>query len=330
MFLFYIPAKEVWFLKNREVSSRALSVWVATAMIGPVALVAARSSWSAVAVVATLCGVLCAAIYKAWGDRACHSKLVNVLFILWHIYAAAELASMASLCWPGRGSQLATSLVLIALAALSATKGERSASAVAAILCPLCAVIFAIVLACGIGNMHWSRVEVSTHPPAGSLIFVFLLPITAIVIPRKEQLSVGGFGIVGLLGTVLSIAVMGTLSLSVMLTKEDAFYEFSKSLDLFGAVQRFESIAAVGVMLSLYAMLSLLLSGVGSMAQQIRQGSGRWGALFGAAVSAAVVILDLRLSETTVAIVSILLWGFTAAAYGIICEKNQKKRDICS
>ena len=274
--------------------------------------------------------MLCAAVYKAWGDRACHSKLVNALFMLWHIYAAAEVASMASLCWPGRGSQLATSLVLIALAAISAGKGERSASAVAAILCPLCAVIFAIVLACGVGNMHWSRVEVSTRPPAGSLIFVFLLPITAIVIPRKEQLSVSGFGIVGFLGTVLSIAVMGTLSLSVLLTKEDAFYEFSKSLDLFDAVQRFESIAAVGVMLSLYAMLSLLLSGVGSMAQQIRQGSGRWGALFGAAVSAGVVILDLRLSETTIAVVSILLWGFTPAAYGIICEKNQKKRDICS
>lgn len=312
-------------MKNRELSSRALSVWVATAMLGPVSMVAARSSWSAVAVVATLCGVLCAAVYKAWGSSRCHSKFVNALLMLWHIYATAEVASMASLCWPGRGSQLATSLVLIVLAAFSATKGERSASAVAAILCPLCAVIFAIVLACGIGNIHWSRVEVSTHPPAGSLIFVFLLPITAIVIPRRQQLSAVGFGIVGLLGTVLSIAVMGTLSLSVMLTKEDAFYEFSKSLDLFDAVQRFESIAAVGVMLSLYAMLSLLLSGVGSMAQQIRQGSGRWGALFGAAVSAAVVILDLRLSETTVAIISILLWGFTPAAYGIICEKIRKK-----
>ena len=312
-------------MKNRELSSRALSVWVATAMLGPVSMVAARSSWSAVAVVATLCGVLCAAVYKAWGSSRCHSKFVNALLMLWHIYATAEVASMASLCWPGRGSQLATSLVLIVLAAFSATKGERSASAVAAILCPLCAVIFAIVLACGIGNIHWSRVEVSTHPPAGSLIFVFLLPITAIVIPRRQQLSAVGFGIVGLLGTVLSIAVMGTLSLSVMLTKEDAFYEFSKSLDLFDAVQRFESIAAVGVMLSLYAMLSLLLSGVGSMAQQIRQGSGQWGALFGAAVSAAVVILDLRLSETTVAIISILLWGFTPAAYGIICEKIRKK-----
>ncbi len=317
-------------MKNREVSSRALSVWVATAMIGPVALVAARSSWSAVAVVATLCGVLCAAVYKAWGDGICHSKLVNALLMFWHLYAAAEVASMASLCWPGRGSQLVTSLVLIALAALSASKGERSASAVAAILCPLCAVIFAIVLACGIGNIHWSRVEVSTHPPAGSLIFVFLLPIAAVVIPRRQQLSAVGFGMVGLLGTVLSIAVMGTLSLRVMLTKENAFYEFSQSLDLFGAVQRFESIAAVGVMLSLYAMLSLLLSGVGSMAQRIWQGSSQWVTLAGAAVSAGVVLFGLRFSEKTVAIASVLIWGFTAAAYGIVCGKNQKKRDICT
>ena len=328
MFPFCIPAKEVCCLKNREASSQALSLWLATAMIGPVALVAARSSWSAVAVAATLCGVLCAAIYKVWGNNICQSKFVNVLLMLWHIYATAEVASMASLCWPGRGSQLATSLVLIALAALSAGKGERSASAVAAILCPLCAVIFAIVLACGIGNMHWSRVEVSMHPPVGMLIFVFLLPIAAVTIPRRQQLSAGAFGIIGLVGTVLSIGVMGTLSLGVMLTKEDAFYEFSKSLDLFGVAQRFESLAAVGVMLSLYAMLSLLLSGVGSMAQQIRRGNGRWVMLLGAVVSAGVVIFGLRLSETTVAAVSVLIWGFAVAAYGIIIEKNKKKRDF--
>lgn len=317
-------------MKNREVSSRALSVWVTTAMIGPVALVAARSSWSAVAVVATLCGVLCATVYKAWRDGICHSKLVNALLMLWHIYAAAEVASMACLCWPGRGSQLATSLVLIALAALSASKGNRSASAVAAILCPLCALIFAIVLVCGIGNIHWSRVEVSTHPPGGMLIFVFLLPIASVAIPRSASPSVGGLALTGVLGLVLSVAVMGTLSLPVMLTQPDAFFEFSKSLDLFGVVQRFESIAAVAVTLSLYAMLSLLLSGVGSLAESIHRGSSRRAVLLGAAISAGIVILGLWLSEKTVAILSVGVWGFLSAGHEIFGGKKEKKRDICT
>lgn len=317
-------------MKNREVSSRALSVWVATAMVGPVALVSAGSSWSAVVVVAVLCGALCTAIYRSWGGSTCQSRIVNILFMLWHVYAVAVVASMACLCWPGKGSQIATALALITLGALSACKGGRSASAVAATLCPLCAVIFAIVLACGIGSMRWNRVEISTVPPGGMLIFVFLLPIASVAIPRSASPLVGGLALTGVLGLALSVAVMGTLSLHVMLTQPDAFFEFSKSLDLFGVVQRFESITAVAVTMSLYAMLSLLLSGVGSMAESIHRGSSRWAVLLGAAISAGIVILGLWLSEKTVAILSVGVWGFMGAAHRIFGGKKEEKRDICT
>ncbi len=315
-------------MKNREVSSRALAVWLATAMVGPVALVSAGSSWSALAVVVIVCGLLCAVVYKSWEGSVCNSKLVNVLFLLWNVYAVAVVASLACLCWPGEGSQITTSLVLIALASLSATKGERSACAVSATLCPLCAAIFAVVLASGIGSIRWDRVEVSTVPPGGMLIFVFLLPIAAVTIPRSANLSVGSLAFIGLLGIVLSVSVMGTLSLPVMLTKPDAFYEFSKSLDLFGVVQRFESVVAVAVTLSLYAMLSLLLSSIGSTAERVCPGSDKWAVLLSAALSMVIEVFELWLSAKATALVSIFVWGFLGATQQFFGEKKQKNLDI--
>lgn len=317
-------------MKSPEVSSRALTVWVTTAMVGPVALVSAGSSWSALAVVAILCGVLCAAVYKSWEGGVCNSKLVNVLFLLWNVYAVAAVASMAGQCWPGKESQIATSLVLIALGALSASKGERSACAVSATLFPLCAAIFAIVLICGIGSIRWDRVEVSTVPPGGMLIFVFLLPIAAVTIPRSANLSVGGLAFIGLLGIALSVSVMGTLSLPVMLTKKDAFFEFSKGLNLFGVVQRFEAVVAVAVTLSLYAMLSLLLSSIGSMAERVCPGSSKWAVHLSAVLSIVIEVFELWLSAKVTALVSIFVWGFLGAAQRIFGEKKKKNLDISS
>lgn len=312
-------------MKNREVSSKALSAWVAAAMFGPVALVSAGSAWSAVLVTAIVCSSLCLVAFRFGGDFACRSRIINVLFMLWNVYAVAAVAALACQCWPGKGSQIATALVLIALGAVSAYQSERSAAAVAATLCPLCAVIFAIVLSCGIGNVRWSRVEVSAIPPRGMLIFVFLLPIAAMAIRRSAEPSTGALVLSSSFGVILSVIVMGTVSLPVMLTQDNAFFEFSKSLDLFGAVQRFESIAAVAVTMSIFTAISLLLSGVGSIAQGLCRGSGRWAVLLSALVSAAVVVFQLWLSPKAVAIVSIFIWGFLGAAGRFFPAKKVEK-----
>ena len=299
-------------------------------MLGPVALIASRSSWIAVAVTAILCGILCGVVYRLWGENFCESKLINILFLLWHIYAAAEVAFLGCLCWPGKGSQIVIPAVLILLSALSAYQGERSAGAVAGILCPLCTAVFALVLASGIGNIRWDRMELPNVPPSGMLIFVFLLPTVALTIPRKESPSEGGLALIGIWAALLSAAVMGTLSLGVMLTRQNAFYEFSKSLNIFGTVQRFESMVAVAVTLSLYAMLSLLMSSIKNVAENIYPEAGKLGVFFAVFTSVGILVLKLRLNDKAIAALSIIVWGFVVIAYRFLDEKNYKKQDDCA
>lgn len=312
-------------MKDHEVSPKTLSAWMITAMLGPAALAAAKSPWSAVLTAAIVCGCLCAVTFRFGGDFSCRSRAVNIPFMLWNVYAAAEIAAQAGQCWPGKGSQVVTALVLIALGAVSACGSERKAGAVAATVFPLCGLIFAIVLACGIVNIRWERVEVSAAPPDGMQIFVFLLPIAAMAVRRKQAPSAGVPAMIGLLAVIISIVVMGAVSLPVMLTRNNSFYEFSKSLDIFGTVRRFESVVAVAVTMSLFAAVSLLLSGVGSVAETICRGSAQWAVLLGALSSAGIVIFKLWLSEKAVAILSILIWGFIGPAGKFFPVKKVEK-----
>lgn len=310
-------------MKNREISPKAFTAWVAAAMLGPVALISASSSWIAVLVAGILCGLLCAFIFRSCEGGVRKHKLYSGVALLWNVYAVAVVADWGSICWPGKGGEIVIPLVLIALGAISAYRGAPGACAVGACLCPLCAVIFAIVLACGLGNLRWERVEFSTAAPGGSLVFAFLLPLAAVAIPRHSGGKMGkallGISVFALL---ISICVMGTLSLPVALTRRDAFFEFSKSLKIFSAMQRFESIAAVAVTMGVFAMLSLLFGSIGEMAENIRPNMGKWTVLGGAVLGGIIVVLRLWISPKYVAILSLLIWAIGSVLNQAFPEKR--------
>lgn len=318
-------------MKSPEISHKAFTAWLAVSMFAPVAIISACSAWGAVFVTALLCSLLCTFVYRCYEDGVQKHLLYSVIAILWNVYALALAADWASMFWPGKGAAIAVPVVLLALAALSAYRGAGSASAVAATLSPICAVIFAVVLACGIGNIQWDSVVFSPAAPSGMLLFVFLLPVSAVAIPHRSGARIG----VTLLGisvfaVVISVITTGTLSLPVAITRRDAFYEFSKSLKLFSAVERFEAIVAVGVTLSIYAMLSLLLSSINRMAENIHQGWGKWAVLCGGVAAGMIAVLQLWLGTKYVAVAGLLVWGILSVLSQGFPEKKRKKHEKTS
>ncbi len=315
-------------MKNREVSPKALTTWVVCGMLGPLALTASRSGWVAVLLTGVLCTALCVTIHIFSDSHPWDSRLYSGILCLWHIYAAAVVAAQSPLCWPGKGADIAVPLVLLALAALSAWKGAEGASRVAAVLCPLCVLIFAVILACGIGNIRWGRVGMESSAPSGNLIFVFLLPIGATAIPRKP-----GIGILGcmtglsIFAWIVSAVSVGTLSLPISLTRKDAFYEVSKSLSLFGKLQRLEAISAVAVTVSIYAMLSLLLSSVGHLAENVRPGFGRAAVAGGAGICAAIVAGRIFVSANVLVVLALLIWGVCPLVASLFPTGKKEKKD---
>ncbi len=318
-------------MKSLEVSPKALTAWLACAMLGPVALAAAGNTWLAVLITGTLCSLLCVTIHAFSDSRLWGNKLYSAVLLVWHIYAAAIVAGKAGICWPGRGAEVVVPLVLLALAGLSAWNGAERASRVVATLCPLCVLIFAIVLASGIGTVRWNRLSFSPAAPGGELIFVFLLPISATAIPRLPGAAIGRC-LTGILAfaVLTSLAVVGTLSLPVALSMENGFYEFAKSIRIFSAVQRFESIAAVAVTVSIYGMLSLLLGSVGHLGEQLSPGKGKWAIGVGAAACAGILAGKLYLEGRSLAVLALLVWGVLPLIAQLLpgrkkSEKNEKK-----
>lgn len=315
-------------MKNREVSAKTLTAWIACAMLGPLALEAGRSAWPAVLLTGVLCSVLCGVIHTFSDGRPWENRIYCGILGLWHIYAAAMVAARSPICWPGKGAGIAVPLVLLLLAAASAWNGAEKASRVSAVLFPLCALAFALVLACGIGNIRWERVRFSTAAPSGMLLFVFLLPIGATALPRQPGAAIwrcmAGLSVFALL---LSVVSSGILSQPVALTQENAFYEVAKSINLFGAIQRFESITAVAVTLSIYAMLSMLLSTLTSLARQISPGSER-PVLAGATVlSGSVVIGGFYLDARVLAILALAIWGILPLLAGLMPGRKKEEKD---
>ncbi len=316
-------------MTNPKLSSKALTAWLLLAMLGPLALASARASWVAVLVATILCGVLCVAVFACLDRSAGKSRLYAVAVIVWNCYAAAVVADQGSICWPGKGSELVIPLVLIALAATASAGGAQSASAVSATLCPICVVIFAPVFASGVGNVQMSRLQAVAPAPDGMLLFVLLLPMAAAAIEGREPAKLGGtMTAVGIFALAISVASIGMLSLPVALTRRDAFFELAKSLELFGRLQRFESVTAVAVTISIYAMLSLLYSGIFAMAENWKSGRGREAVFICASVSAAVVLAGLWISPDITALLALLIWGILSVlSHGLPFGKTRKKSE---
>ncbi len=315
-------------MKSNEVSAKTLTAWISCGMLGPLALAASRSSWLAVLLTGLLCTLLCGVIHTFSDGHIWEHKLYCGILGLWNLYAVAVVAAQSPICWPGKGSELAVSLVLLLLAAASAWNGAERASRGAAVLLPLCVLVFAVVLACGVGNIRWSRVGVSTAAPSGMPLFLFLLPVAATAIPRQPGAAVyrcmTGLSIFAL---ALSVVATGILSLPIAVTKADAFYEVSKSLSLFGAIQRFEAVTAVAVTLSVYAMLSMLLSGASHMAEQISPGSGRFATIIGTGLSAAIVVGKFYLDSRLLAVLALLIWGIFPVLASLIPSGKKEEKD---
>ncbi len=192
--------------------------------------------------------------------------------------------------------------------------------------------MFALALICGIGSLETTRIEFSTAVPEGMLLFTLLLPVSAAAIPRREGSGVTKpIAVLSVFAVAFSIVVVGTLSLPVALTRKDAFFEFAKSLGLFGTVQRFESLVAVAVTISVFSMLSLLYSGIGTMAEYTHPGSRKPVVILCAGTSAAIVAAKLWLSPKLLALLSLLIWGILSVlCQTVATHKSLKKGENTS
>lgn len=295
---------------HKKVEKYPLWAWLLVGMSAPVAQAAGEGAWLGVAIIAGICGCLCWGIHAVTeGDTAIPIWycIIQVIFI---ILILSEIARMAQTCWPMGNGYPTVPLTLLLLAMLSAWDGAERASRVGGVLFWFLIILYVIVLCAGAKDLKPGWLMPRAALPNGKLIIIFLIPAAASFLPReKGSTSVACLLALGVFGVIIALWTAGILSPQVAGSIENPFFEFSKSLSLFGVAERFEALVCFALTLGYFGLFSFLLGGVGSLAEQIRQGWGRRGVIAGALVSASLFCFCPQIPELFIVMLSILFWG---------------------
>ena len=306
--------------------------WAAGAMTAPLAYYAGRCHWVLVLFTGALCGAICRYVLESKENSVCQAVWYNVLQYIWLGVALGEMVKWSALCWPS-DSEIAAALILLILAAAAALCGKARIAGVCSVLMWGIAILYIILLAAGISNLHpeWLNVRepLLKEYPVG-LIFIFLLPMGKRILCQAKSKRVWiGMGTMVLFGTLLAIWTIGGLSESGSRSYAFPFYEFGKSLQLVGSVKRFESLIAVALTAGFFALESMLLTISADLAENVKQGIGQRGIWPSALIAAVTAILGIDSEGLVLGAGSLFFWGlqpfYTIQKEKIKNRKNAKK-----
>lgn len=302
-------------MNSDEITGRQQRAWVTAAMAAPLARAAAGYTWPAVLTVGGI------TLFLSWWLAKYTAELKPWLVILQGLWASvivSELLWWIGDCWPGHNSAKAAPLILLALAAWPASGGEGRAARVGCTLVWPVGFLLGAVLLSALPEVKAENLLPFWGMRDASLIPVLLLP----VLYGKGKKGSGGKTWIGLLALAVlaAVAAAGVLSPGVCGRAGFAFYELSRSIQILGIAERFESVAAAGMTLGYFASASYLLSvpeGMENKGRMVWAYAGLAGILY---------VMDLRIDSRVLAIGSILLWVLFPAvsSFKIIFQKTSK------
>lgn len=318
---------------HEKVDPAPLWAWTLAGASAPIAILAARGPWLSCICLAAVCGLLCWSVQTLAGEPLRSRAGCVVQFVFLPVFAC-EMARLSLRLWEG-GEVPYTAFVLLALAAAGAWNGAKRASHIGGVLFWFLALLYAVALGSGVKNIHFDFLRPDFDLPDARLPAVLLLPAATALLPvGGKRWSVRSGVALAVLTAAVGLLVAGTLSGGIAAQIGDPFYEYSKSLSLFGVAERFEALVSVALTMGMYAVLSILLSMAGLFADTVRPGLGRWGVVLCALAAGALLLLP-AVPGAALSAGSILLWGVFPLARSLwqrkkgqdVEEKNVEKKE---
>lgn len=310
-------------MENRNITGRQLGAWLFSAMSAPLAQFAGATPWPVV----LLTGAVC--LVAAWhvsritlkpGRLFCAAQYIWILCIL------GAMVRWIAGSWPSGNVYPAVPLVLVALAAVSSSRGEGPAAGAGSVLFWLMALVFTIVIIAGIREF-----DITMHEPVGGtvrgdLAVVFLLPAAASFMPGSRNKNFTAWlPSAAVFGTVVSVMIAGSLSPAVAQSAGSPLYQWVRGLGLFGTLERFEAIVAVAITMGWFSALSYLVCVAGCLAEQYKSGWYRKGVWICAILTGAGMFLDLWISIPALAIGCGIMWIALPIGSNLRVKINFKK-----
>ena len=309
-------------MQSRKLTAGQLGAWLAAALSAPLAQIAGGVPWQQTALLAAVCLSACWLLSRG---SVKPGRLLCLVELLWIACVLGSAVRWMEGSWPSGQVYPAVPLVLLALGAVSASRGTEAAGRAGSVLSWLLALIFGAVALAGAGEVELENLRTGTASIDGRLISIFLVPAVAVflrggrsAVPLRSLLAVGLFAI------AVSVLVMGALSAPVALAASVPLYEWVSGLSLLNTLQRFESVVAVGLTMGWFALTSILLCSAGHLAEGAKTGTYRYGVWICAALAGITVLSKGWISQEILAAGCILLW-VAVPLWSAAMQKNKSE-----
>lgn len=294
---------------HEKVPQHQLAGWLLGAMTAPLVQIAGRQGWLPALVAAVTCIGLCWIVNILPTEHLWNKKWYCILQSAWLTVTLAALADWSADAWPTGTDFPVVPLTLLTLAVFAALNGPSGASRVSGVLFWFLVLLYGTVLAAGSKNIKPEWLIPKWENPDASMLFVLLIPAAAVFLPREKGKALHWvFPGILLLYVAVTLWTVGTISPKVAGEVTWPFYESSKSLSLFGVAERFESLVSVAMTMGYFSLYSLLLSGVGHLAENYRPGWGKRGVVVGGVAAGVLVLLAQQPQPVVLVIITLAAW----------------------
>lgn len=240
-------------------------------MTVPLTLLAACLHWRWVLLALLAAGVYYYIMYKLRSKAPLAKQAVTAfgkagkallwLTALWLVCLAGYLSTRSTLSFPQTAAKPLTGLLLLALASWAAKIGIRAVVRCSVILLLLLTVLYGIVLLFSAPQVRLPNLAPFGDPTQALLFFPVLTVPTLLLYyrPIRDGTRPAPWLIAGaVLALAASVITAGCLS-PQLAQEETGFYDLSRSVSLFGTVQRFESLISSASLVGFFCAISFLL-----------------------------------------------------------------------
>lgn len=311
-------------MSSEKTAAYPLCAWLVSAMTAPLAFTAAGQGYLGLIPVLAGCGWLCGCVFVLSGHETCESKWYCLMELLWLAAALAVAAHWGRLCWQTENNTALPPLVLLGIAVCAAWNGGRRASRVGGVVFWLLALLYAVVLAAGAEALDAGWLTPTWDLCSPMAVFALLIPAVITFLPReKGNCYAPTLLVIGILGLLFAVWTAGALSAAVCQSLPFPFYEYSKSISLFGVAKRLESLTSVALTMGVYCLMSLLLSAAGHLAERFRAGWGRTGILLCAGAGAGLMGFMPGAPAAVLGGGALFFWGILPLLAGSLGKKKK-------
>ena len=310
---------------NHKMPSAQMNAWLLCATIGPILSIAGRNSWMTTLIAAVATGALSFCVLSCKQIKL--PRWLCVLELIWLTIFLGGIGKTAGGCWPASGKFPVIPIVLLFLAVLATSRGSVPAARTGATLVWLIIPVLGITALAGIGDVNPEWIPMELEVPDSMFVGLLLIPCLCAFLPHNAtggvRWSAAILGLIAVLGAVLITGLMGATAAA---QASNSFYEFSKSIHLFGIAERFEALVACALTGSWFALFALILSAAYCLSEEILTCAGKYG-VWTVAAGSGVLMCVLPNGGEWIAVGSLVFWGFLpVAAQGIVGEKNIEKK----